>query len=67
MGLLLDAIKRLFEPATGPVPGLRNAGLDLVDRSGFLKHAIMRRAMGIEGDVPALARRAGAAAPGGAA
>jgi len=60
MGFALDALQKLFEPAAGPLPGLRNLGLDLVDRSGFLKHAIMRRAMGIEGDVPALVRGAGA-------
>lgn len=56
MGFVLDALQKLFVPADGPLPGLRSLGLDLVDRSGPLKHAIMRRAMGIEGDVPGLAR-----------
>jgi 2-polyprenyl-6-methoxyphenol hydroxylase-like FAD-dependent oxidoreductase len=62
MGLTLDALKKLFEPGTGPLPALRNLGLDAVDRSALLKRAIMRRAMGIAGDVPALARGAGARA-----
>lgn len=56
MGFALDALQKLFEPADGPWPELRNLGLDLVDRSGPLKHAIMRRAMGVEGDVPRIAR-----------
>ena len=58
MAFALDALKRLFEPGSGPLPALRNLGLDAVDRSGFLKRAIMRRAMGIEGDVPVVARSA---------
>lgn len=56
MSFALDGLQKLFEPADGPLPELRNIGLNLVDRSGPLKHAIMRRAMGIEGDVPAIAR-----------
>jgi 2-octaprenylphenol hydroxylase len=56
MGFALDALQKLFGPADGALPGLRSLGLDLVDRSGPLKHAIMRRAMGVEGDVPGIAR-----------
>jgi len=56
MGFALDALQKLFAPGDGLLPGLRNLGLDLVDRSGALKHALMRRAMGIAGDVPALVR-----------
>lgn len=59
MVLLLEGMKRLFENRSGAVAALRNAGLDLVDRSGPAKHALMRRAMGIAGDVPELARAAG--------
>lgn len=39
------------------VSGLRGLGLSLTDRIGPLKHAIMRRACGLEGDLPRLARR----------
>lgn len=56
LGLALDGLQRLFTPADGPLPRLRNIGLDLVDRSAPLKHCIMRRAMGIAGDLPAPAR-----------
>lgn len=56
MLIVLDGLKKLFETQAEPLPRLRNFGLDLVHASGPVKFAIMRRAMGIEGDVPALAR-----------
>ena len=51
-----DAINRLFSndnPAAGSV---RRAGFTLVDRLAPLKGVFVRRAMGLEGDLPAAAR-----------
>ena len=53
---VLEGFKYLFETQRGPLPLLRNTGLDLVDTLPFVKHRIMRRAMGLEGDLPAVAR-----------
>ncbi|MDX2219401.1 MAG: FAD-dependent monooxygenase [Burkholderiales bacterium] len=46
MALITDQLKALFEQSTRPLPALRNAGLAWVDRQRWLKHAIIRRAMG---------------------
>lgn len=59
MVLALEGFKHLFGSRNPVIAGLRNAGMTLVDRSGPVKHAIMRRAMGIAGDVPDLVRGAG--------
>ena len=52
----LDGFKRLFSNDIAPVAMLRNAGLRAVDRFTPLKHAFARRAMGLSGDLPLLAR-----------
>jgi hypothetical protein len=52
----LDAFKRLFSNENAGISTLRNAGLRAVDRFTPLKHAFVRRAMGLSGDLPALAR-----------
>ena len=52
----LDAFKRLFSNENAGISMLRNAGLRAVDRFTPLKHAFVRRAMGLSGDLPALAR-----------
>ena len=52
----LDGFKRLFSNENAPLAHLRNAGLHAVDRFTPLKHAFMRRAMGLSGDLPDLAR-----------
>ncbi|MCG8487059.1 MAG: UbiH/UbiF/VisC/COQ6 family ubiquinone biosynthesis hydroxylase [Chromatiales bacterium] len=52
----MDGFKRLFSNEVPPLRLIRNVGLNLADRSGFLKHQIMRRAMGMIGDRPRLAR-----------
>ena len=52
----LDGFKRLFSNDIAPLPLLRNAGLRAVDRFTPLKHAFVRRAMGLSGDLPLLAR-----------
>jgi 2-octaprenylphenol hydroxylase len=56
MMTVLEGFKYLFENQSATVALLRNAGLDCVDSLPFLKHRIMRRAMGLEGDLPAVAR-----------
>lgn len=52
-----DAMQRLFASRRAPVQRLRNAGLALTDALGPVKEALMRRAAGIAGELPALARR----------
>ncbi len=56
MMYLMDGFKYLFENQSQPLPLLRNVGLDMVNDLPLLKHAIMRRAMGIEGGLPDIAR-----------
>ncbi|MEM6998244.1 MAG: FAD-dependent monooxygenase [Pseudomonadota bacterium] len=56
MMYLLDGFKHLFENQTQSVKWLRNFGLDMVDSLPIAKHAIMKRAMGLEGDLPKIAR-----------
>ena len=53
----MDGINRLFSNANLPVGRLRNAGLSLVGQTAPVRHALMRHAMGLAGDLPRLARR----------
>ncbi|MBL8259456.1 MAG: UbiH/UbiF/VisC/COQ6 family ubiquinone biosynthesis hydroxylase [Candidatus Competibacteraceae bacterium] len=53
---VMDGFKRLFGASLPPVPLIRNLGLALTDAMGPLKNRIARRAMGLEGDLPRLAR-----------
>lgn len=48
----LDGLQKLFGSRELPVQRLRNAGLDLCDTLGPLKHQLMGRAMGLSGDLP---------------
>jgi 2-octaprenylphenol hydroxylase len=48
--------KYLFGSEWPPLRGLRGAGLRFAHRLGPLKRAIMRRAAGLDGELPALAR-----------
>ena len=57
MMYLLDGLKHLFENQFQSVQWLRNFGLDTVDSLPVVKHAILKRAMGLETDLPAVARR----------
>ncbi|MDE2345555.1 MAG: UbiH/UbiF/VisC/COQ6 family ubiquinone biosynthesis hydroxylase [Gammaproteobacteria bacterium] len=50
----LDGFKRLFSNEFAPLVMLRNAGLCAVDRFTPLKHALMRRAMGLGADFSVL-------------
>jgi len=52
----LDGFKRLFSNDIAALAMVRNAGLRAVDRFTPLKHAFVRRAMGLSGDLPASAR-----------
>jgi 2-octaprenylphenol hydroxylase len=52
----MDGFKRLFSNDVAPVKLIRNLGLSLTDRSGYFKHQLMRRAMGLMGERPKLAR-----------
>ncbi|MET0067509.1 MAG: UbiH/UbiF/VisC/COQ6 family ubiquinone biosynthesis hydroxylase [Candidatus Thiodiazotropha sp.] len=52
----MDGFKRLFSNDVLPLKLARNLGLSLVDRSGLLKQQMMRRAMGLLGERPRLAR-----------
>ncbi len=54
---VLDGFHRAFSPRPAPVRLLRRFALDAADRAGPVKRLVTRRAMGIEGDLPALARR----------
>ena len=56
MMLVFEGFKYLFENQMTPVPLLRDTGLNFVDRNIYLKHFIMRRAMGLTGDLPSAAR-----------
>ncbi|MGE0370885.1 MAG: UbiH/UbiF/VisC/COQ6 family ubiquinone biosynthesis hydroxylase [Gammaproteobacteria bacterium] len=58
MMLAMDGFKRLFGSAAPLLRIARNLGLDLADAASPLKHAIIRRAMGLRGDLPRLARQA---------
>lgn len=53
---VMDGFKRLFGSALPPVRLLRNLGLNLTETAGPLKNLIARRAMGLAGDLPRLAR-----------
>ena len=56
MMMVMEAFKYLFEKQSEPLPVLRNTGMRLVDSSKPVKHWIMRRAMGLNGDLPDTAR-----------
>lgn len=53
---VMDLFKRLFSNDNTPLRLIRNLGLDLADASGPIKHMIMRRAMGLTGELPTLTR-----------
>ncbi|MDH3526792.1 MAG: UbiH/UbiF/VisC/COQ6 family ubiquinone biosynthesis hydroxylase [Gammaproteobacteria bacterium] len=52
----MDAFNLLFSNARPPLRWARNLGLSLMDAAGPAKDVLMRHAMGLEGDLPALAR-----------
>ncbi len=52
----MDAFKRLFSNDILPLRLIRNLGLKLTDTATPVKHLIMRRALGLTGELPTLAR-----------
>jgi 2-octaprenylphenol hydroxylase len=55
----MEGINYLFSNASPALGRLRSGGLTLVNRTGPLRQLFMRHAMGLGGDLPALARGAG--------
>ncbi len=53
---LMDAFKRTFSNEILPLRLARNLGLSLADHAGPLKSLLVRRAMGLSGELPSLAR-----------
>lgn len=56
MSLVMDGFKRLFGSRVPPLRWLRNLGMSVADRALPVKARLTRQAMGLEGDLPALAR-----------
>jgi 2-octaprenylphenol hydroxylase len=52
----MDGFKRIFSNDLMPLKLMRNLGLGVANRSGIIKHQLIRRAMGMSGDLPSLAR-----------
>ena len=55
----MSGFKNLFSNDRAELSLVRNFGLDLVNGLGPVKHKFMRHAMGLEGDLPELARSIG--------
>jgi 2-octaprenyl-3-methyl-6-methoxy-1,4-benzoquinol hydroxylase len=56
MMTVMDAFYRVFSNDVLPVKFLRNLGLGLAERISPAKNKVMRSAMGLEGNLPKLAR-----------
>lgn len=52
MGVVTDALNRLFANDLSPVRALRDIGLGLVDRLDALKARFIREAAGVDGEIP---------------
>jgi len=52
----LDAIHKVFSEQPSWFKQIRSAGLNTVNNVPFVRHKLMQRAMGTEGDLPQLAR-----------
>lgn len=52
----MDGFKRLFSNDNLPLSLLRNLGLNLADHAGPVKDMMIKRAMGLSGDLPRLSR-----------
>ncbi len=52
----MDGINALFSNSSTPLQTVRVMGLGMVNRTGVLRHLLMRHAMGLSGDLPELAR-----------
>lgn len=52
----MEGFERLFHADALPLRWVRNAGMRLLDGQSLIKGGIMRRAMGLTGDLPSLAK-----------
>ncbi len=52
----MEGFERLFHAEALPLRWLRNAGMQLFDRAPLVKAEVIRRAMGLSGELPTLAR-----------
>lgn len=57
MMMTMEGLKYLFENKTTAVSWLRNVGMDAFDSMQPIKQYVMKRAMGLAGDLPAIARK----------
>jgi 2-octaprenylphenol hydroxylase len=57
MMMTMEGFKYLFENKTTAVSWLRNVGMDAFDSMPPIKQCVMKRAMGLAGDLPAIARK----------
>ena len=57
MMFAMDGFKRLFSNDVPLLAKVRGFGLNVTNRAPPLKHKFMRRALGLDGDLPRLARR----------
>lgn len=55
----MSGFKNLFSNEQSSLSLMRNAGLNLVNSMGPVKHKFMRHALGLEGDLPKMARPVG--------
>jgi 2-octaprenylphenol hydroxylase len=56
MSAAIDAFDRLLAHGTGPVARVAQAGLGVVNRSQELRRFFIQRALGLEGELPRVAR-----------
>ncbi len=56
MMMTMEGFKYLFENKITGLSWLRNAGMDVFDEIKPIKHEVMKRAMGLVGDLPDIAR-----------
>lgn len=52
----MEGLERLFDTDVLPLRWLRNAGMQWLNQQGTLKSMLIRRAMGLDGRLPSLAR-----------
>lgn len=55
----MSGFKNLFSNEQSGLSMLRNVGLNMVDSAGMVKHKFMRHALGLEGDLPNMAKSVG--------
>jgi len=55
----MSGFKKLFSNDQAELSIIRNAGLNLIDSTGPVKYKLMRHAMGLEGDLPEMAKSIG--------